>query len=246
MNDTQQTGPGMRVITISREYGSGGGEIAARLARRLGWRLIDHEIVAQVAYRTGIPISQAQAHDEVGESFIARILNSLQFGAPEGLPVPPPETGITTRIYYQTLQQIMEQLADEGEVVIVGRGGQIILQNRRDALHVRIVAPFTKCVAYVARREGLSEAAARARTLMKNRARARYIQTLYHRNHDDPHLYDLVINTGIIDLEGAVDLICTALTHKARMLTVPEPELGPAAGMTRYPGQPADFPLPPS
>ena len=60
----QQNAPEMRAITISRQYGSGGGEVAARLARRLGWQLVDHEIVAQVAHRLGITEEEAQVRDE--------------------------------------------------------------------------------------------------------------------------------------------------------------------------------------
>ena len=71
------------------------------------------------------------------------------------------------------------------------------------------------------------------------------MQTQFHCQHDDPRLYDLVINTAILDLDSAVDLICQTLVHKASRLSVPAEELGPAAGLSRYPSQPADFPVPP-
>src|SRR5690349_103363 len=68
----EQKIPEMRAITISRQYGSGGGEIAAHLARYLGWQLIDHEIVAQVAHSLGITEEEADVHDERVEGFIVR------------------------------------------------------------------------------------------------------------------------------------------------------------------------------
>jgi cytidylate kinase len=80
---------------------------------------------------------------------------------------------------------------------------------------------------------------------VKERARARYMQTQYHCNHEDPHLYELVLNTGMLDLDSAVDSIYQALERKASRLQVPVEEMEPAAGMTRYAGQPADFPVPP-
>jgi len=73
----------------------------------------------------------------------------------------------------------------------------------------------------------------------------RYLQAKYHRQVDDPLLYDLVINTGVLDLESAVELISLALERKARMLRIPTKELGPAAGLAPYPGQPADLRPPP-
>src|SRR5207248_11743246 len=72
----------MRAITISREYGSGGGEIATRLARHLGWQLIDHEIVERVASEMGTSIEQAEAYDERTEGILTRAFKNLQFLEP--------------------------------------------------------------------------------------------------------------------------------------------------------------------
>ncbi len=260
MNQAQHAITEMHAITISREYGSGGGEIAARLARRLAWRLVDHEVITQVAQELEIPETEAAAYDEYVEGRIARILNSVRpiLGS-SALPTPTayslPSSGIGTsssaslsspearvRAFYDTQRHVVLAAANAGHVVIVGRGGQMLLADRRDVLHVRIVAPLAQCVAYVTRREGMDEAAARARIQMKDRARARYMQTQFHGNHEDPHLYDQILNTGVLDLDSAVDLICLALERKASRLHVPTEELGPAAGMPRYAGQPADFP----
>ena len=87
--------------------------------------------------------------------------------------------------------------------------------------------------------------AARTRVQAKDRARERYMQTQYHCHHEDPHLYDLVIDTAVLDLDRSVDLICLALEFKASRLSVPVEELGPATDLAPYAGQPADFPVPP-
>src|SRR5271166_4565996 len=74
----------MQAVTISHLYGSGGGEIGARLAQRLGWQLFDHEIVAQIAEKMGITLHEADARDEYPESFLSRLLGTIQvtLGAP--------------------------------------------------------------------------------------------------------------------------------------------------------------------
>ncbi len=233
----------MRAITISREYGSGGGEIATRLATRLGWQLIDHEVVVQVAHELGISEAEAEARDERVEGLVSRILTSMQLFEPAALvaaPVPVPVVS-DTRTYAEALRRVVEGAANTGHVVIVGRGAQFLLANRRDVLHVRVVTPLDLRVAYVMRREGLDQAAARARVQLKDRDRVRYLQAQCQRHPDDPHLYDLVVNTGIIDLESMVDLITLALARKARRLSTPTGELGPGAGLAQYPGQPGDF-----
>src|SRR5205823_10853285 len=78
MNEDRSTIATMHAITISREHGSGGGEIAARLAKRLQWRLIDHEVVVRVAQKLHVSEEEAQDHDERVESLATRILKSLR------------------------------------------------------------------------------------------------------------------------------------------------------------------------
>ena len=231
----------MRAITISREYGSGGGEIAAHLAQRLQWQLIDHEVVVRVAQKLQVSQEEAEEHDERVESLASRILKSLRLihpTMPVALEIP---LTIDSRAFYEARCQVIEGAVATGHVVIVGRGAQAHLAQRRDVLHARIVAPLEARIAYVTSREGLDREAAHARVLKKDQEHARYLETFYHRRPSDPHLYDLVLNTGILDLESAVDVIDLVLERKARRLSAPAQELGPAVGLPRYPGQPEDF-----
>jgi len=234
MDVNQQAIATMRAVTISREYGSGGGEIAARLARRLDWQLVDHQIVAEAAHNLGVHEAVVAAHDEKAGGILSRV-----FQWP--YPIPAEEA----QAYYEALRRVVLEAANTGHAVIVGRGGQMLLRDRRDVLHIRVVAPLEQRVAYVVRREGLDADAARKRVQEKDQTRIRYTQSQFHRQPDDAHLYDLVINTAILDLDHVVDQICLALEHKASRLSVPVEELGPAAGLTHYPSQPADFPVPP-
>jgi CMP/dCMP kinase len=254
MDVNQQAIAAMRAITISREYGSGGGEIAARLARRLGWQLIDHAVIEQTARELEVHETEVAKHDEEYiESTLSRIQDRIQRFAPTaftsaGGPGPSifasSPSSAEPRAYQDTMRHIIMAAANTGHVVIVGRGGQVLLADKRDVLHIRVVVPLELRVAYVARREGLDLDAARRRVQAKDRARTRYMQTQFHCQHEDPHLYDLVIDTAVLDLDTAVDLICLALEGKASRLGVPVEELGPAAGLAPYPGKPADFRAP--
>src|SRR5207245_11209947 len=114
-----------------------------------------------------------------------------------------------------TMREIITAAATTGHVVIVGRGGQVLLADKRDVLHVRVVAPLEQRVAYVVLREGLDTEAARRRVQAKDQARTRYMQTRYRLQHEDPHLYDLVVNTSVLSLDSALDPICLALAGKA-------------------------------
>ena len=260
MEVNQQAIAAMRAVTISRQYGSGGGEIATRLARKLGWRLIDHAIIEQTARELGVYETDVARYDEEHvEGALSRILSGIR-NLTSGTFIPsasgglaPPHTAFTTgrpalkdeRAYQETMQQVVRAAAANGHVVIVGRGGQFILAQRRDVLHVRVVAPLEVRVAYVMRREEPNRDAARTRVQEKDRARDRNMQTQFHQKPDSPDLYDLVVNTAVLDLDRIVDLICLALEDKASRLSVPAEELGPAAGLAPYAGRPADFPVPP-
>ncbi len=233
----------MRAVTISRLYGSGGGEIGARLAKRLDWQLVDHEIVAQVAQKMGITVQEADARDERAESFLSRMLSTMQLTS-GALPNPTPlvvPLGELQAAYHQALCSTVEAAAEQGHVVIIGRGSQVVLANRRDVLHVRIIAPLEDRIAYVARREGVNETEAAARIKLKDKDRLYYLRAQYHQQADDPLLYDLIINTAVLDLDSAVEVIVAALEAKSHRLGVPESALGPAAGQPRYPGRPEDL-----
>ncbi len=231
----------MSAVTISREYGSGGGEIASRLVKRLGWTLIDHQIVANVAQRLGMTHEEAQARDERGAGLVARVLDAFLTTAPEG-PVQPGDIPTNSAdLYHETVCQVIEEAVRTRHVVIVGRGAQALLQDRQDVLHVRVVAPLEMRIEYVSRREGLSESEARARIHAKEQGRDRYLQTHYGRNPHDPQLYDLSVNTRGTSLDGAVDLLLAALERKARQLGLPAAELGPGAEVARYRARPVDL-----
>ena len=235
---------GMRAVTISREYGSGGGEIASRIAQRLGWSLVDHRLVAEVAAALNEPEENADARDERSGGLLAHLVDAVQFLAPWSGAVPGVTAEDEHRRHYQALCEVVRSAADAGDVVIVGRGSQGLLAERRDVLHLRVIAPIEPRVSYVAQREGLSEDEARARIRRKDHDRAVWLQTFEGLQPNDPHLYDLTINTGVIPLDVAVELALDALAGKASRLVTPESELGPGAGLGPYPAPPNELWVP--
>src|SRR5450432_4564441 len=190
----------MRAITISREYGSGGGEVAQRLATRLQWQLVDHEIVVNVAQELGVTVEEAEAQDEYAESVTSRILSSLQAIQPTLFAVAPLPVMMDAPNYQEALKHVVEGAVASGHVVIVGRGGQVLLGQQRDVLHVRIVAPIEQRIPYVMRREGINHDDARTRIQVKDQDRMRYLHAVHHRRSDDALLYDIILNTAVLSL----------------------------------------------
>ncbi|MGC8879161.1 MAG: AAA family ATPase [Anaerolineae bacterium] len=182
----------MSAVTVSRQVSSRGDELAALVAQRLGWRLISRELINRAAREAGVPEVALAEMDELG------LLN-----------IRPSARG--WRAYRMQVERIIHNLADEGNVVIVGRGGQVVLRMRPDVLHVRVVAPLEMRLSWLQQERGLSREAAAAYLETSCRTRARYIRRSYHVDVNDPSLYHLVINTGLLSLEQAANLIIQAL-----------------------------------
>ena len=235
----------MRAITISRQYGSGGGEIAARLAKRLGWRLIDHEVIEEVARRLGVTIDDAAQRDERAEGVVDHILRGLRAAEP----APPSLLSFSDPVmapqaydYAVALHETLLGVVAAGQAVIVGRGAQALFHERRDTLHIRVVAPLEQRILYVSLREALDHDAALRRIQKKDHDRQRYLWLTHARRVEDATLYDLILNTRILDFDSCVELIALALERKARLLALAPDALGPGANAPRYSGSPSDLP----
>ena len=184
----------MSVITVSRQLGSLGTTLGRQVAARLGYRLVHRELINRAAKLAGAPDMALAAIDELG-----------LFG------IEPDQT--QQHAYLQAVRDIIEMLAIEGNVVIVGRAGQAILQDDPDVLHLRVVAPLQTRIQRIVKAHQISTKAARAQIEDSDRFRAQYLKRFYNIQWDDPSLYHLVINTGHISLETSAEVVCSALRH---------------------------------
>ena len=182
----------MSAITISRQMGSQWDELAGQVAGLLGWRQVSRDLINQAAVAAGVPQVALAEIDELG-------FFGLRPSARDW------------RAYQCQVEGLISVLADVGDVVIVGRGGQMALRGRPDVLHVRVVAPLATRIARLQQEQHISAEAARACLEASQKARARYLRRAYGVNVDDPVLYHVVINTGLLDLAQAAGLVVQAL-----------------------------------
>ncbi len=200
----------MPVITISRSYGSGGSEVAARVARTLGWSLLDNAIIEAVADRLGATAADVEAREERVPSLVERLADAMALGSPQMLPsvaggsLPPDEARLLDMTH-----RIMEEAVAHGPVVVVGRGAQAALASHTDALHVFCDAPREACVARVTTRLGVGEHEAQRAIDDTNRQREQYARRYFHRSWRSPETYHLCVNTGLLGIDGAADAIVT-------------------------------------
>ena len=203
----------MAVITISRQYASGGSSIAGLVARRLEWTLIDNEFVDRVAAKAGVPAAEVAQREERVAGLMERLARALAVSSPE-LFVTTGETPTTgpdkeDELVKMTERVIMEA-AQHDHVVLVGRGAPAYLAERAGALHVYIVAPRDVRVTRAMERLGSSRKDAEKALDDIDRGRREYVRQYYGREWDDPANYDLVINTGKFTYDAAADVIVRA------------------------------------
>jgi len=191
-----QLGP---FLAISREVGSGGAEVARRVGQRLGWSVLDKQLVDDLARRLELSPQMLELLDETRSNWFHETMLNL----------------MNSKIVLQNsllmmLGKVLHLAAYEGKVIFVGRGAHLLLP--RDAgLRVRVIAPREARLATIQAREKLDAAEAQRRLDELEAARAAFIRRHFHQEPDDPSQYDLVLDSSVFGIDGCVELVCRAL-----------------------------------
>ena len=198
------------IITISREIGANASVVATRVAAALGWRVVDNELVERVAVRSGLSPAEVAEKEERAPGFLERLIRLLTKAAPEIFPAPADEVPeLEEAKLVEVTKSVVTEIAAEGRVVLVGRAAAAVLRRDRDALHVKIVAPFARRVEVVVARDGLPPAEAETRVRDVDENRKRYYRQHYDRDWNDPSQYHLVLNTAFLGIDAVVEIIVT-------------------------------------
>ena len=201
----------MPVITISRMYGSGGSEVAERVAQALGWALFDNAMIDAVAERSGLTVAEVSAQDERVPSMVERVAAALALASPEMMPpVPSGPMETTEERIVAVTRRVIEEAVQIGPAVFVGRGAQCLLAERSDALHVFCFAPRSALRAYAMEKFNIGMAEADRRIADMNKQREHYVKRHWNRNWLAHENYHLCVNTAWLGLDGAADLVLEA------------------------------------
>jgi cytidylate kinase len=188
----------IKIITIEREYGCGGGEIAQQLAKRLGWKLWDQELTEEIARLADCPKNVVEGREERNDPLHYRLFKSFLRGSYEGSLNAHKLKLVDSECILKFTQQVVEHAAKTGNSVIVGRGSQQFLKNRQDTLRVFLYAPREDKVMRLLAR-GKSEPEAEQRVDTVDQERADFIQKFFHVEWPDRAIYHSMINTAIGD-----------------------------------------------
>jgi cytidylate kinase len=188
----------IKIITIEREYGCGGGEIAQLVAKRLGWKLWDQSLTEEIASLARCPKAVVENREERPDPLYYRLFKSFLRGSYEGSINAPKLNLVDSETILTITRRVVEQAAKHGNVVIVGRGAQHFLRDRSDTLRVFLYAPReTKIRRLVIRGKAKMEAEALIDSV--DSERADFIKKYFNVEWPDRSIYHAMIDTSCGD-----------------------------------------------
>jgi cytidylate kinase len=190
--------PSPYTITISREAGAGGSEVARRLAEELKMDLMGGQIIKRVAENAKMSTNVVETLDEKAVSRVDSMINSLFVSK-----------HLSPDSYLRHLTWVLGTIGEHGNAIIVGRGANFVLPKEK-TFRIRFVAPKEFRVQHFMKSRGMTEADAMKYVEKRDEDRAGYIRNYFKADASDPSHYDMVINTEMTGIEGAVKIVLTA------------------------------------
>ncbi len=186
-------------ICISREVGAGAEDIARLVGQKLGWKVYDHELIEAIAHRMNVPLDDVRVLDELAPSVVQDWLLPLreEYYAPQ-------------EAYLDHLAKLIEAIGRAGESILVGRGAGYMLP-RESTLSVRVIAPLKVRALRLAERMGVSVRTARRAARDLDRRHLQFDRTMYRARSNDPHNYDMVLDSHSLGLAIAAEVIAHAV-----------------------------------
>ena len=198
----------MAVITISRQFGAGGKTLGEMIAKKLNYSFVDNEIIQMVAKKAKVSTHWVESIEKEAGGKLLKFMTGLVSKSLVERILDEKRGYIDEEIFVDLLNKIINQIADEGDVVILGRGGQYVLRDREDAFHVLLIAHMNDRVRFMEEHYDLSTAQATQAVNREDKRRSNLYRKFGKEDYDHPDLYHLVLNMSKLKLEKARDLIC--------------------------------------
>ncbi len=223
------TAPPIRIVTVTREFGAGGGAFAKELGARLGWPVLDHDIVHRVAARLRMDDETVEHFDEHPPSLLARVASVLVVPQPELYGFPPPGGVPDADAIARASTAVIREAGASPPIVVVGHGSECIFAGRPDTLHVFLHAPLATRVRRVVERLRIDPATAPAVLQRADEERQAYVHRYFHRDWREPALYDLQFGTATVPIAEAAAFVERLVRARLPAAPAPRPGGAPAA-----------------
>ncbi len=207
----------MAVITISRQFGAGGITLGKKIAESLGYTFADSDILQRVAKEANVSTHWVESFEKEAGSKLSRMISSMISKRWLERVLADERGYLDEQIYLDYLVLIIAQFADEGNVVILGRGSQYILNDHPDAVHILLVNEFESRVQFIMKRYEMARNKAERLVINEDRRRVSLYKRLGKSDYENPQLYHMVLNMGRLDLETAREMVCNLVENKVAL-----------------------------
>jgi len=197
----------MAVITISRQFGAGGKTLGEQIAKRLGYAFADENIIQKIAELAKVSPRWVESVEREAGGRLSRLISRMVSKSLVDKILKDERGYIDEQIYLDYLVVLISQMADEGDVVILGRGSQYILNDLPEACHVLLISSFDNRVRFIEEHYDITEYDAVQLVKANDKRRANLYRKLGKQDYDQPDLYHMVVNTSRVSLEQAERLI---------------------------------------
>jgi cytidylate kinase len=201
----------MAVLTISRQFGAGGITLGKMIADKLGYTFADTEIIQEIAKEANVSPQWVESFEKEAGSKLSRVISSMVSQKWIDRVLKDERGYLDEQIYLDYLVLIIAKMADEDDVVIIGRGSQYILNDHPDAFHILLVDEFENRVKFLVDRYQFSEKKATHIVTNEDKRRLNLYRKIGKKDYDNPGLYHLVLNMNRLDLPMAERLVCQLL-----------------------------------
>jgi len=195
------------IITISRQLASGGAYIGHLIARKLGYKYVEREVLHTAARELGVDIKDISSQDEKKSGFVESMMKSFVFGSPETAYAPPSRRPVYDEELFEAESRIIQQIAENHNAVIVGHAGFSVLYGWPNVFNVFIYAPMEYRIERLSKFHALTEEQALAEIEESDYKRAKYLRSRTGREWHDALNYHLCLNAQATGFETAADMI---------------------------------------
>jgi cytidylate kinase len=204
----------MAVITLSRQFGAGGKTLGKMIAKELGYTFADTDIIQMIAEAANVSPTWVETVEKEAGGRLSRIVSSMVSKRLVDRILKDERGYIDERLYLDYLVVIIAQMAEEGDVVILGRGSQYILNDHPDAFHVLLINAYDNRVKFMMDRYDLKESKAAGVVRNEDKRRKNLYSKIGKENYDDPRLYHLVLNMSKVSLDKGFQLVTKMARQK--------------------------------
>lgn len=198
----------MAIITISRQFGAGGRTLSRMIAKKLDYLYLDEIIIEEIAKKARVSEGSVKSMERTAGGKLSKLF-SIMLNQEYIDRILGEERGyLDEELYFKLLHEIILGLSSKGDVIVMGRGGQYILADNKDAIHIYLVSDMQHKIEFMQRFYKVGAAKAKQMIARGEKMRTNFYSKFGKKNYDDPMLYDLVINRSKVTIEGTIDLIC--------------------------------------